>query len=159
MKKRRRAAPAEAEEEPDEPDLVNDAMFQHAVALCGVNSYRELRKSHPRLMELLPDYKKIWQAKRQQVVDDLIKSLDVHKLGLELDPTTMMCKAVEVFGRMEKHLWNKWPLESSSLMQGNVGVFGKGQENEKMKRLEEAAGGDSLWALISMSSPKGTERV
>jgi hypothetical protein len=43
-------------------DLLNDPMFLFSVILCGANSFKTLRGSHPALEEILPSYDTIWKA-------------------------------------------------------------------------------------------------
>jgi hypothetical protein len=77
--------------------LAESPIFHHAVVLCGVNSYKELRKCHPALADVLPDYKKVWKEKVKYSTDVLMPMMKIHELGLELNIEMMLCHAMDVF--------------------------------------------------------------
>jgi hypothetical protein len=85
-------------------ELVASAEFRYAIAKLGVNMYKLLRKSHPQLKKLLPDYKKVWKANVAVSSDSLMPILDVHGQGIELDPRKVMNLAVETFGLWKEKL-------------------------------------------------------
>ena len=108
-KKKKRKVDADSPQEPPAAlsilqRLAVSPLFHHAVVLCGVNSYKELRKCDPVLAEVLPAYQEVWKEKVKYSADVLLPMMDIHQLGLELDPQKMMCHAVDVFGLWDEKL-------------------------------------------------------
>jgi hypothetical protein len=53
-------------------ELLNDPMFLFSVILCGANSFKTLRGSHPALEEILPSYDAIWKTKTRIMEDEVL---------------------------------------------------------------------------------------
>lgn len=89
--------------------------FIHAVTFAGANAYKNLRMSDPAIQEFLPAYQRIWKAKCTMSSELLMPWLEVHLLGLELDPMQVMRFAVDAFALWDERLVTfRWHYDASA---------------------------------------------